>query len=170
MGIYEYDIYKLGVYVDTDLFRKWNSGGKTIPDYIEFYTKCDKTMISFKIAESLFKKIDEQIYDEKEKDYESQKKELNDKMITKIKNEIDDQKDILDYLKECVNDISNSNMRDTLRVKWNSETLKRYANVSLPDSHLEYAKKLYNEITGLDNFSVSFYKFKGTWDTYSMGT
>lgn len=168
MGIYEYDIYKIGVYIDIDLFRKWSSGGKTIPDYVEFYTNCNKIMISFKIAEALFKKIDVEICDEKEIDFESEKIKLNDKVINKIKNEIDNQKDILDYLKICVNDTCNDRdyMRSVFMIKWESEKVKRYANVSLPDSQLEYAKKLYKEINGLDNFSVSVCKFTGTWDTY----
>jgi hypothetical protein len=168
MGIYEYDIYKLGIYVDTDLFNKWNTGGKTIPDYISlFHIKDNKTLISFKTTKELFKKIDYEIRDEKEMDSENQKKEFNDKMIAKIKNEIDNQKDVLDYLRECVNDIDNKRnyMNSVFMVKWDAEKVKRYANVSLPDSHLEYAKKLYNEITGLDNFSVSLNKYKGTWST-----
>lgn len=168
MGIYEYDSYKLGIYVDSDLFHKWMSGGKTIPDYISlFHTRDNKTLISFKIAESLFKKVCDEMLDEKEIDSKTQKKELNDQMIAKIKNEIDDQKDILDYLQICINEIDNKRnyMRGVFAAKWDTEKVKRYANVSLPDSHLAYAKKLYNEITGLDNFSVSFCTFKGIWST-----
>lgn len=168
MGIYEYTVYKLGIYIDTDLFNKWSSGGKTITDYIEFFnTKNGKTLIVLKVAESLFKKIDYEILDEKEIDSTNQKKEFNTKMITKIKNEIDDQTDLRDYLRVCVNDISKNEdyMRSLFYTKWNAEKIKRYANVSIPDSHLEYAKKLYNEITGLDNFKVELYTYNGTWCT-----